>query len=113
MIFKLQVLLRSHRRKTENFGVAIKYFKFKTESNISLSSTYPATQKSFCFLFKPKQGLTIRQMLLKNDKHNVGAYLCRSVTVRLVAIINIYTLESDILTNNMEIRQLVSISNSM
>jgi hypothetical protein len=43
-------------------------------------------------LFKGKQGLRMRQMLLYSDTHNVGAYLCRCVTVRLVEIIRVYML---------------------
>jgi hypothetical protein len=39
-------------------------------------------------------------MLLKSDRNNVGAYLCHCVTVRLVEIITICMLESNIYLNS-------------
>jgi hypothetical protein len=40
---------------------------WKTESKVPLSPAYPTEQKSSCFLFKPKQGLQMKHMLLKSD----------------------------------------------
>ena len=53
---------------------------------------------------KPKQGLRIGHTLLKSDKHNVGAYLYRCMTFRLLRIIKIYILECNILIKNVEIK---------
>jgi hypothetical protein len=55
----------------------IKYCRFRSESNVSLSPAHAAAQKSSCFLFNPKQGLRMRQMSLQIDRRNVGAYLYR------------------------------------
>ena len=43
-------------------------------------------------------------MLLKSDRHNIGAHFCHCVIVRLVRIIRICILESDIETNIVEIK---------
>jgi hypothetical protein len=67
----------------------MKYFTFKTKSKVPLSPSHPAVQKSSCFLSKPKQRLTVRQMLLKSDKHNVRAHLYHCVAVGLLEIIAI------------------------
>jgi hypothetical protein len=73
-----------------NFIAGIKYLKFKTQWKVFLSPAYPAAQKSACFPFKPKLGLRMRHMSLKSKKHNVGAYFCHCMTVRLLGIIRIY-----------------------
>jgi hypothetical protein len=74
-----------------NFTAWIKYFTFKHVSKVPLSR-----QMSSCYLFKSKQGLRIRQMLMKSAKHTADAYLRRCVTVRLFGITGIYILESNI-----------------
>ena len=71
-------------------------FEFKTEPKVSLSPCYSAAQNYPCFLVKLKQGLRMRQMLLKSGKHNVGACVCHGVTVRLLGIIRIYVIESNV-----------------
>ena len=48
--------------------------------------------------------LKMRHMLLKRDRHNFGVYLCRGVTVRLVAILGFVCYESYIEMNEVDIK---------
>jgi hypothetical protein len=88
-------------RGPRNFTVWIKYFKFLAESKVPLFPAHPVSQKS-CFLFNPKQGSRMRQMMLKNDKHAVGAYFypCNRTVGRnyydlYIRIYKSHTLESN------------------
>jgi hypothetical protein len=55
----------------------------------------PCTPRGTEVLF-PKQGLRMRQVLPKSDRYNVGAYLCHCMTVRLLGIVRVHVLQSDI-----------------